>query len=157
MAVVVTLVTVFAANAQTPERLFINAGQATRLDIAENMNVVLVQATASDSTMTIGKDASRKLRVGLSGEELTVAPAQHLSKNTVVYIAVRNLQKLTLGEATRVESEGTLSLNKLDMYLHDDCLVKLRTNGNVKAYSLGQFEVILKRTPAIASVMATAF
>ena len=157
IAVLATCITVLTAHSQTEERLVIHAGQVTTLDIADNMNVVLVQSSAADSVTRINSETSKKLQITLSPDALSVSPAHGLSRNAVVYIVVGDLKTLTLGQATKLQNEGTLQLNKLDIYLQDNCVVKIRTNGKVKAYSLGQFEVNLTRTPVMTGVVATTF
>lgn len=144
----------FAAGAQ--EKLVIHAGQFTRLDIADNMKVVLTQAAPGDTLLRIENNDLTKLRINLSGNTLQIAP-HSFSLNAVITVVVNDLTKLTVGEGTMVSTEGEIRATKLDMYIDDECQVNLRTNAKIKAYPIGQHEVVLRRSPIAAAAVTRTF
>lgn len=142
------------AQAQTEQPLVIKAGEAKELSLAENMNVVLIQAGATDTAFTINKTTSRELKVALSGDKLQIEGKNNLPKNTIVYVIVRDLKKLTVGYNTKVRTSGVLQATSLQVYVDGLASAHLRTTGKVKPFALGNFDVNVNIVEGPAGLIA---
>lgn len=120
------------AGAQKEQNLVVKAGEAKELSLSENLNVVLLQASATDTAFTMNKATGEELKVKLSGNKLQIEARRHLPKGTTVYVMVKNLDKLTVGYNTKVRTSGVLQASNLHVYIDGRAVPYLLTTGNVK-------------------------
>jgi hypothetical protein len=136
-------------NAQQQDNLFVTAGQFQNISIADNLKVVLMQAPYNETSVKVGQEASSKLKLTLTDGNLLIAAQRNLSANTVVYILVKELHKLTVGENVLINTNGILNTDRLDVYIYGDSKAFLKTTGRVNGYAMGEFEVAVQRMPSM--------
>jgi hypothetical protein len=137
----------FTAQAQTEKALLVGAGEAKEISLSDNLKVVLVQANPDDQQFFIAKDAAQKLRLVFSGNSLHIDANETLSEGTTVYLQVGDLQSLRVGENTLVTTRGVLNTPFLNLYINDGSRASLKVSGKVKAFPLGQNELLIQRKP----------
>lgn len=132
-AVVVALSTF--ANDETP--LVVSAGGVKNIELGSNMNVTFINA-ASLKTWTNANpvDVFEKLNIAVSNGNMRLELRTRTNKNERVYIVVDDIQSLTIGENTFVETEDFLPGKKIKIFIADQSYVRLLTNATVNAYSL---------------------
>jgi hypothetical protein len=133
--------------AQEDNRLVISAGQLKSISLGDNMNVVLISATSSGNELKGMMDVFEKLNVAFHNGSMHVAPGRRFSADEKVYVIVNDLESLTIGQNTKVSTEGFLYSRMLKVYVQDGSLATLRTTGDVKAYSLDNLEFSIRKTP----------
>lgn len=130
------------ANAQDENRLLITAGQFKNIVLGEGMKVVLVSAELPLQTEIKGDMGFfEKLNVSVSDGSLHIRAGRKLGGETV-FVAVNQLEKLTLGQKTQVFTEGVLRSSEIKVFVNEGSVARLRTTGEVNAYSYdGEFSV----------------
>jgi hypothetical protein len=152
MKKIVLLLIVMAAGflnlqAQEDNRLVISAAQMKNISLGDNMNVVLVSAQSSASEMKGADNVFERLNVAYHNGSMHVAPGRQFQADETVYVIVNDLKSLTIGQNTKVNTEGILYSNVIRVYVQDGSLARLRTTGDVKAYSLDDLEYSIRKTP----------
>ncbi len=146
-AVVITLSSF--ANDETP--LVVSAGHVKNIELGSNMKVTLINA-ASLKTVTNASpvDVFEKLNIEFSNGNMRLELRTKTDRNQRVYIVVDDLQSLTIGENTFVETEDFLPAKKMKIIIGDQSYVRLLTNATVNAYSLDGLSVDIqtKRFPS---------
>ena len=150
LLIIIACFTMAGARAQADNQLVVHAGKLNKIEIGDHMNVVLVQDQSDSVTKAVGK-AAEQLNVSFSFGTLHLS-SRYLLKNTVVYLVVKDVKAITLGEGSKLISEGGLKVKGLELFLYDDSHARLHTNAPVKAHSLGKYEVNVIRTPFTATV-----
>jgi hypothetical protein len=136
-----------SANAAEPDVLVVAAGSIQHISLAENMNIVLMQASPEEASIKITKEASDKLRVSFAGNAMRIEPQTKLSKETTVYVIVNGLSSLTVGEYTTVHTRGVLNSPLLDLFVEKGAMAHVKAAGTIKAYPMGEFEIDVKKHP----------
>lgn len=138
--------TVLSAAATDPERLILTVGNVEHLNIQDNIDVVLVQGAPDDNVIIMDQKASSMLNIKLSNKKLVIAAQNHSPKKQkiTVYIYVNNLKTITVDGDSHVKTEGSLKSDKLDLFIGGEAQVHLKTNGQIKAYSLNDSEINVK-------------
>jgi len=134
---------VLSASAQNEEILVVNAGNVERITIANDMNIVLMQAAYNDRSISMDANASEKLGLSLSNNSMTISLVKQPSKKEklTVYLYVNNLKMIMVERNSTVETIGILNTPKLEIYVDGEAKAHLKTNGAVKAYSLNDAEI----------------
>ena len=150
--IIITLMTalpLLSAGAQEKaEVIVVSAGQFRNIVLADEMDVVLMQASAQHP-MYVTKEVSDKLKLQMNGEALHIEAAKVAGKFTV-FLLVHDLKELTLGGHTSVQTRGVLNTGQLQVFLQDGATASLKTTGKVKAHPLGINEIsISKRVTGI--------
>jgi hypothetical protein len=136
-----------SARAAEPEALIVAAGSIQNITVAENMNIILMQANPEEVSIKITKEASDKLRVSFADNAMRIEPQKKLSKETTVYVIVNGLSSLTVGEYTTVHTRGVLNSPLLDLFVEKGATAHVKAAGTIKAYPMGEFEIDVKKVP----------
>ncbi len=136
----------WSATAQSDDRLVVNVGSIDQVNIGTDMNIVLVPGTSTDQSVSLNAAASGRLDMKLSGSSLTIASSKHTAskERLTVYLYLNNLKTITVENNSHVKTIGVLDAPKVDVFIDGDATVHLKTNGEVKAHSLGEAEVEIK-------------
>ena len=130
--------------------LVISAGQLTNIEVGSNMKVVLVNAkslSAQKSTSLI--DASQKLYISISGGTLHL-DARNLRLNEKVNVVVDNIESLTLGNNTVVETDNYIDGKKIKVNVGDESFVRLVTPGSVDAFGSDGLAIDVQTRPLVS-------
>ncbi len=135
-----------SSNAQEPERLTISAGQLKNISLGDNMKVVLVSNGTSDGEFKSDIGIFEKLNISVQNGTLFVNPGRKLNNETI-YIVVDNLKTLTVGQFTKVSTEGILYSKEMKVFVQNGSVAQLLTTGEVNAYSTDDYEFSVSKTP----------
>lgn len=144
-------------NAQDHSRLVISAGQLKKITLGEDMKVVLVSAESFASEIKGGMNVFEKLNISVVDGAMRINAGQKLLKNETVFVVVNELQSLTVGEHTKVTTEGILRGPSIKVYVQEGSVARLKTTAKVKAYSPGNEIVSIETTPIQLRATAGAF
>ncbi|HYF31739.1 MAG TPA: DUF2807 domain-containing protein [Chitinophagaceae bacterium] len=152
MKKIVVLLIVLAAgivslNAQEPGRVTISAGQLKNISFGDHMKIVLMSAGSMQNEVKGDMNAFEKLNISVFNGSMNIHSGKDLSSNETVYVIVNDLETITVGQHTRVETEGFLRSDEIKVFVQDGSVVRLRTTGEVNAYSLDDLEFTVKKTP----------
>lgn len=153
LLLIAAVFSLLSANAQKENALVISAGNTKELVLGDNMNVLLVQAGSAQNDVRLDKEVLKNLSVKFYDDVLEIRP-ERVFKNQTVYIIVNGVQRITVGENTSIQSESVLHNGQLDLYMHVGATANLKTSGRIDAFSLGDFELSVKRTPLYSSISA---
>lgn len=137
---------VLSLNAQEQGRLTISAGQLKNITFGDNIKAVLVTPGSSDNEVKADMSAFQKLNISVLNGSLHINAGKDMAAGETVYVIVDDLQSLTLGQHTQVTTEGILYSKEIKVYVCDGSIAKLRTTGEVNAYSLDDLEYSIKKT-----------
>lgn len=154
LLLVAAVFTLLSANAQTGNDLVISAGETKEITLGENMKVVLIVTDSPAQDVNLSKEVLEKLDVRFSENELQINARKDL-ENVTVYVVVNSLKQVTLGYNTSITNQGFLRPGKLEVFVHPGASAVLRTIGKIEAYSLGDFDVTIKRTSLYSGVSAS--
>ena len=148
MITLIAALSLGAAGAQEKkEAIVVAAGQFRNIVLADDMEVVLMQAPAKEA-MQIGREVSDRLKLSMNGDALHIDGVRSPGQFTV-YLLVHDLQQLTLGGHTRVQTRGVLVTEQLQVFLQDGANASLKTTGKVRAHPLGFNEIsVAHKQPA---------
>jgi len=146
----------FSAFAQEEKKLVISAGQLKHLSLGNNMKVTLVNAKQVSNEVKSNLETFEKLNISVSNGTMHIEN-RRLSANDQVYVIVDDLQTLTIGQATTVNTEGILRSSQLKLFVTEGSMAYLRTHGKIHALSPDGYEVNIKRTTIIFSEGASPF
>jgi hypothetical protein len=135
-----------SSNAQEPERLTISAGQLKNISLGDHMKVVLVSNGTSDGEFKGDIGIFEKLNISVQNGTLLVNPGRKLNNETI-YIVVDNLKTLTVGQFTKVSTEGVLYSKEMKVFVQNGSVAQLLTTGEVNAYSTDDYEFTMSKTP----------
>ena len=123
------------ANDDIP--LVVAAGNVKNIELGSNMNVTLINAASLKTGPKANHvDVFEKLNIEVSNGNMRLELRTKTNKNQRVYIIVDELQSLTIGENTFVETEDFLPGKKIKVLIADQSYVRLLTNATVNAYSM---------------------
>ena len=134
-------------QAQEDSRLVLSAGQLKNISLGDNLNVVLISAEPGQNEVKGDMNVFEQLNVTVNNGMMHIAAGQRLAAGQTVYVIVNDVQNLTVGQNTQVTTEGILYSNMIKVYVQNGSVAKLRTTGDVKAYSLDDFEFSIRKTP----------
>jgi len=148
---IITILSAFSLMAagaqQKSEAIVVSAGQFRNIVLANDLEVVLMQAPGKASVQ-VAKEASDRLKLSMNGEALHIDASRKAGSFTL-YLLVHELKELTLGGNTRVSTRGVLQTDQLQLFLEDNARAVLKTTGKVRAQPLGWNEIsIAHRGPA---------
>jgi hypothetical protein len=143
LAFITIALSVFSATAQSQEHLIVNAGNVEHINIANDMNIVLLPGAETDRSISLDANAASKLDLGVSNNSLTISALRSSSRKEklTVYLYVNNLKSITVERNTVVKTMGVLNTQQLDLFVDGESTVHLKTKGYVKAYALNDAEV----------------
>lgn len=132
-----------ASAAPDPERLVLTVGNVEHLSIEDNIDVILIQGAPDNYSIMMDQKTSDKLNLRLSNNKLAVSLRNSVSKKEkfTVYIYVNNLRTVTLDGESVLKTFGSLNSPKIELFIGGDAKAHLRSNGKIKAYSLGNAEI----------------
>ena len=146
--------TLASANAQTENDLVISAGDAKKIVLGDDMNVVMISAAPGQDNIGLNKTTLQKMDVKFYDGRLEIMPRRDLRSETV-YVIVNGVQEAILGQNTSLRSEDVLQSSHIDLYIHQGATARLKTAGKIDAYSLGDFEVNIIRKPILSGSSAS--
>jgi Putative auto-transporter adhesin, head GIN domain len=139
---------IFSVNAQDEGRLVISAGQLKKIAFGEGMKVVLVSAESFNKEVKGDMQVFEKLNISVVDGTMRIQPNSKLAHNETVFVVVNQLQMLTLGQNTKVSTEGILRSSKgIDVYVQHGAIARLITTAKVNAYSADNYEILVERNP----------
>ena len=134
-------------NAQEPDRLTISAGQLKNISVGEHMRVVLVSTGESNSDIKVDVNAFEKVNISVANGTLHINAGKKLGDETVYVLVNDDLKSLTVGQYTKVSTEGVLYSKELKVYVQNGSVARIMTTGDVNAFSLDDFEFSVSKTP----------
>jgi Putative auto-transporter adhesin, head GIN domain len=137
---------VLSASAQGEEQIVVNAGNAEHINIANDMDVVLLPGQHTDQSISLNGEATKSISLRLSDNSMTISPLRQLSRKEriKVYLYVNNLKTISVESNSLVKTIGVLDAPKLEVFINSDSRVHVKTTGDVKAHSLSDTEVRVK-------------
>jgi len=147
LSIMAIAISVLSVSAQNEEKLVVNAGNTEHINIANDMNIVLMPASEADRSISMDAKAAEKLNLRISNNSMTISPVkQSMSREKLtVHLYVNNLKTLTVEDNSTVNTVGVLDTPKLDVFVDGKAMAHLKTNGDIKAYPLnGGGEVKVK-------------
>ncbi|MEP7377069.1 MAG: DUF2807 domain-containing protein [Chitinophagaceae bacterium] len=134
---------VLSVSAQAEEKLIVNAGNAERITIANDMDVVLLPGTDAGQSISLNPEAAKSLKLNLSANSMTISPLKQISgkERLKVFLYVNALKTITVENNSHVKTIGVLDSPKLEVYIDGEATVHLKTNGDIKAQSLSDAEI----------------
>lgn len=137
---------VLSVSAQSQEQIVVNAGNAEHVNIANDMDVVLLPGEYTDQSISLNPEASKSISLGLSNNSLTISPLKQVSgkERLKVFLYVNNLKTISVENNSLVKTIGVLDAPKLEVFVDSNATVHLKTNGEVKAHSLSDTEIKVK-------------
>jgi len=154
LLLVATAFTLASANAQTENDLVISAGDAKKIVLGDDMNVVMISATPGQETIGLNKTTLQKMDVKFYDGRLEIMSRRDLRSETV-YLIVNDVQEVILGQNTSLSSQDVLQSSHIDIYIYQGATARLKTAGKIDAYSLGDFEVNITRKPIFSGSSAS--
>ena len=148
-ATLTVFISFFSATAQDDQKaLVINASDMKQLILGDNLNVVLLQHENGPQEIKISKAVYNQLKISVHDGIMSIASQSNFHSSEPVYILVNHVRSLTLGENTRITTEGVLNSGKIDVFVEQGAKAYLRTTGKIYATSLGDFDVSVERNAA---------
>lgn len=137
---------VLSTSAQGTEQIVVNAGNAEHINIANDMDVVLLPGQHTDQSISLNPEATKTLSLKLSDNSLAISPLKQISRKEriKVYLYVNNLKTISVESNSLVKTIGVLDAPKLEVFVDSNAKVHLKTNGDVKANSLSDTEISVK-------------
>ena len=136
---------VLVASAQNEEKLIVNAGAVEHIRIANDMDIVLMQAMEGDKSVSMNANTYGKLDLQLANNAMTISSVNQSAKQKpTVFLYVNNLKTLIVETNSTVKTIGVLDAPKLDVYVDGPTTVHLKTNGDVQAHALSDREIKVK-------------
>lgn len=115
--------------------LVVSAGHAKRIELGEDMKVILVRAGSLPvEKNTTSAAAFQKLFISADGSSVTVSLRKKLKANEVIYMVVENIESLTIGDNTVTETENYITGKELKILLGDRAYAFIRTTASVQAF-----------------------
>ena len=137
---------VLSASAQGEEQIVVNAGNAEHINIANDMEVVLLPGQHTDQSISLNAEATKSISLKLSDNSLSISPLKQVSRKErlKVYLYVNNLKTISVESNSFVKTIGVLDTPKIEVFVDSDAKVHLKTTGDVKANSLSDTEISVK-------------
>lgn len=137
---------VLSASAQGEEQIVVNAGNAEHINIANDMDVVLLPGKHTDQSISLNAEATKSISLKLSDNSLSISPLRQISRKEriKVFLYVTNMKTISVETNSLVKTIGVLDAPKLEVFINSDSRVHVKTNGDVKAHSLSDTEVRVK-------------
>ena len=126
---------VLSLSAQGEEQIVVNAGNAEHINIANDMDVVLLPGQHTDQSISLNAEATKNISLKLSDNSLSISPLKQIStkERVKVYLYVYNLKTIYVYSNSLVKTIGLLDTPKLQVFVYSDAKVHLKTTGRVKA------------------------
>lgn len=136
---------VLFASAQNDEKLTVYAGSVEHVQIASDMNIVLMPAKENDNSLSMDAATLGKLDLQLTGNALMITSInQPADTKRTVFLYVSSLKTLTVESNSTVKTIGVLDTPKLEVFVGGNSNVHVKTNGEVKAHGLDNREIKVK-------------
>jgi Putative auto-transporter adhesin, head GIN domain len=137
---------VLSVSAQSEDQIVVNAGNTEHINIANDMDVVLLPGTHTAQSISMNAEASKSLSLKLSDNSFSIAPLKQPSRKErlKVFLYVTNLKTITVENNSFVKTIGMLDAPKLEVFIDGEATVHLKTNGDIKAHSLSDAEIDVK-------------
>lgn len=137
---------VLSASAQGEDQLIVNAGNTEYINIANDMDVVLLPGQHTDQSISLNAEATKSISLRVSDNSMTISPLKQLSRKEriKVYLYVNNLKTISVESNSLVKTIGVLDAPRLEVFVNSDSRVHVKTTGDVRAHSLSDTEVRVK-------------
>ena len=135
-----------SSNAQEPERLTISAGQLRNISLGDNMKVVLVSAASVETEVKVDANVFEKINISVHNGSMHINSGRSLEKQTI-YVIVDDIRSLTVGQNTKVTTEGILYSKEIKVFVQEGSFAKLLTTGQVNAFAVDNQELSIRKTP----------
>lgn len=134
LSLIIEVLSVFSSFASGEQPLVVSAGQFRHLELGSNMKVTLISSKELQNEIKTGSIAVyEKLNIAVSGNNLRLELRQKLEPGEVVYVVIGELESLTLGENTVVDSENTLPGKRIRISADKGASARLKTSAKVTA------------------------
>lgn len=145
LSFVVIVFGVLFASAQNEEKLTVNAGSVEHVQIASDLNIVLMPSQETDNSISMDAATLGKLDVQLVGTTLTISSINPVAnEKRTVFVYVSNLKTLTVESNSTVKTIGVLNTPKLDVFVGSHSNVHVKTNGEVNPHGTDNREIKVK-------------
>jgi len=134
LTLIIAVLSVFSSFANEEQPLVVSAGQFKHIEFGSDMKVTLVRKKQLQNEIKTGSVVVyEKLDIAVSGNSLRLQLRQKLEPNEKIYVVVGELESLTLGEDTIVDSENALPGKAIKINLDKGASARLKTSANVTA------------------------
>lgn len=139
-------IVVLSASAQKQESPVVNTGNIEHIIIENDMSIILVPGEGTDRSISLNANAAEMIGVRLSNNSLKISALRKplRKEKLTVYLRVNNLKTITVENNTTVKTIGVLKSPELKVFIDGEAMVHLKTNGDIKAYSLNDREIKIK-------------
>jgi hypothetical protein len=137
---------VLSAAAQEAEQIVVNAGNVERVNIANDMDVILIPGQHTDQSVSLNAEATKTISLRLTDNSLTISPLRQISRKekVKVYLYVNNLKTISVESNSLVKTIGVLDTPVVEVFVDNNSEVHIKTTGDVKANSLSDAEIKVK-------------
>lgn len=134
LSLIIAVLSVFTSFASEEQPLVVSAGQFKHIELGNDMKVTLISKAQLQNEIKTGSVAVfEKLDIAVSGNNLRLDLRQKLEPNEKIYVVVGEIETLTLGENTFVESENVLPGKEIKLSVDKGASAHLKTSANVTA------------------------
>jgi hypothetical protein len=134
LTLVIAVLSVVSSFASAEQPLVVSAGQFRHIELGSNMKVTLISSSELQNEIKTGSIAVyEKLDIAVSGNNLRLELRQKLEPGEVIYVVVGEIESLTLGENTIVDSENTLPGKRISISVEKGASARLKTSAKVTA------------------------
>lgn len=132
---VIAVISALFSFAGEEQPIVVSAGHASRIELGDDMKVILVRAGSLPvEKNTTSTAAFQKLFISVDGGSVTVSLRKRLKANEVIYLVVENIENLTIGDNTVAETENYITGKELKIRLGDQAYAFIRTTASIKAF-----------------------
>lgn len=143
---------VTTAMSQNPGKKMIVAGNADTVSIGAELNVLLVMERSNESSLYISEEAEAIVKVQVSAKAIRVQCKFPQPPKDTVYLYLRHLCKLVLGEKATVHTRGIITTPQLQLFLGAESKAHLKTSGKIIAHSLSDVDLSVEPSSSKAPV-----
>ena len=134
LSLIAAVLSVLSSFASEEQPLVVSAGQFRHIELGRDMKVTLISNAQLQNEIKASSVAVfEKLDIAVSGNNLRLELRRKLEPNERVYVVIGEIESLTLGENTVVDSENVLPGKQIRLSVDKGASARLKTSANVTA------------------------
>ena len=134
LSLIAAVLSVLSSFASEEQPLVVSAGQFRHIELGRDMKVTLISNAQLQNEIKASSVAVfEKLDIAVSGNNLRLELRRKLEPNERVYVVIGEIESLTLGENTVVDSENVLPGKQIKLSVDKGASARLKTSANVTA------------------------
>ena len=113
------------------------------IKVADNIDLVLIQGNKEDVSVKMPENTFRKLNLAVDGETLSISAKKKFANERIrVFITISNLRELVLYDDAFATTKGKLSMQNLEVKIHDSGRLQLGSTGRVVVDTPDNYQVL---------------